>query len=56
MSKSLIVWVDASERLPLESSNSCNIDKSCADIIIDNNGSYSAFKDKVITFGNTFLK
>ena len=34
----LIVWVDASERLPEEDKSSFNIDKSCADIIIDNNG------------------
>ncbi len=43
----VIVWVDASERLPLESPESFNIDKSCADFIIDNNGTYEDFKKKV---------
>lgn len=44
----LIVWVDASERLELEPPDSFNIDRSCADIIIDNNGTYEEFKTKVI--------
>lgn len=48
---SLIVWVDASERLPPESSESFKIDKSCADIIIDNNGTLEEFEKKVIRFG-----
>ncbi len=47
----LIVWVDASERLPPESSESFKIDKSCADIIIDNNGTLEEFEKKVIRFG-----
>lgn len=50
----LIVWVDASDRLPLEDSSSFNIDKSCADVIIENNGSYGAFEEKVLRFGNIF--
>jgi hypothetical protein len=52
----LIVWVDASERLPKEDSNSFNIDKSCADIIIPNNGDYESFRKRVIRFGEIFLK
>lgn len=34
----IIVWVDASERLPLEDRSSFNIDRRDADIIIENNG------------------
>ena len=52
----LIIWIDASERLPEEDSNSFNIDKSYADIIIDNNGTYDEFKKRVIRFGKVFLK
>ena len=52
----LIIWVDASERLPLESSDSFNIDKSCADIIIDNNGTYEEFKSRVSRLGKTIFK
>ena len=52
----LIVWVDASERLPLEDSSSFNIDKSCADVILDNNGTYEQFVDRVIRFGKVLIK
>lgn len=52
----LVVWVDASERLPLEDASSFNIDKSCADIIIENNGTFEEFKAKVSRFGKTLLK
>ena len=51
----LIIWVDASDRLPEEDASSFNIDKSCADIIIDNNGDYDSFKKRVIRFGKSFL-
>lgn len=47
----LIIWVDRSEHLPLEPADSFNIDKSLADIIIDNNGSLSDLKRKVIRLG-----
>lgn len=47
----LIIWVDASDRLPLEDASSFNIDKSCADIIIENNGTFDQFKAKVHRFG-----
>jgi hypothetical protein len=48
----LIVWVDASDRLPEEPATSFNIDKSCADIIIQNNGTYEEFYEKVLRFGD----
>ena len=51
----LIVWVDASDRLPLEDASSFNIDKSCADIVIENNGTFEEFKEKVVRLGK-FLK
>jgi len=49
----LIIWVDASGRLPEEPSASFNIDKSCADVIVENNGTYEEFYEKVLRFGNT---
>jgi hypothetical protein len=52
----LIIWVDASKRLPLESSYSFNIDISVADIIIENNGTFEEFKEKVIRLGKILLK
>ena len=51
----LIIWVDASERLPLESPDSFNIDKSCADIIIDNNGTFEQFKARVSRLGKIII-
>lgn len=47
----IVIWVDASERLPLEGNESFNIDKSCADIVIENNGTYEEFVDKVNRLG-----
>lgn len=52
----LVIWVDASERLPLEPSESFNIDKSCADIIIDNNGTFEEFKNRVKNLGRFIVK
>lgn len=52
----LIVWVDASERLPLEDSSSFNIDKEDADIIIDNNGTYEEFENRVIRLGEALIR
>jgi len=52
----LIIWVDASERLPLESADSFNIDKSCADIIIENNGTLEEFTNKVFKIGKILNK
>jgi len=51
----LIIWVDASERLPLEPADSFNIDKSCADFIVDNNGTLEEFKTKVSRIGKIIL-
>jgi dephospho-CoA kinase len=48
----LIIWVDASERLPHEPADSFNIDKTCADIVIENNTTLEAFKDKVFRLGD----
>lgn len=47
----LVIWVDASKRLPLEPKDSFNIEKSDADIIIENNGTYEEFVEKVLRFG-----
>jgi dephospho-CoA kinase len=52
----IIIWVDASERLPLEDPSSFDIDKTCADIIIDNNSDYNTFKQRVIKLGNILFK
>lgn len=52
----LIIWVDASERLPLEPSDSFNIDKSYADIIVDNNGTLEQFKRRVLNIGKILFK
>lgn len=51
----LVVWVDASDRLPLEDPSSFNIDKGDADIIIDNNGTLEQFVERVIRFGKTII-
>lgn len=47
----LIIWVDASKRLPLEPADSFNIDKSYADIIIDNNGTLEEFTRRATNLG-----
>jgi dephospho-CoA kinase len=47
----VIIWVDACERLPKESADSFNIDKSCADFIIDNNGTLEQLKFRVSRIG-----
>jgi hypothetical protein len=52
----LIIWVDACERLPLEPKDSFNIDKSCADIIIDNNYDLDSLYKKVIRLGKIMFK
>ena len=52
----LIIWVDASDRLPLESPDSFNIDMSCADIVIQNNGTFEEFKEKVFRLGKILTK
>ena len=52
----IIVWIDASDRLPLEPADSFDIDKSCADIIIENNQDYETFKTKVLRFGRVLYQ
>ena len=52
----LIVWVDASERKPSEPKNSFNIDKSIADIIIENNGTLEEFEEKDDRIARTLIK
>jgi len=51
----LIIWVDAGDRIPTEDKSSCNIDKTCADIIIENDKDYDTFKEKVIRLGKTLF-
>ena len=48
----LIIWVE--RNIPTESSSSFNVDKSLADIIIDNNSSLEHLKHKVYRLANTF--
>ena len=48
----LVIWVDASKRLPPENSNSFNITTSDADIVIENNGTYEEFKEKALRLGS----
>lgn len=52
----LVIWVDASKRLPPENPDSFNIDISCADIIIENNGTLSEFKERVIKIGKILTR
>lgn len=52
----MIIWVDACGRLPMESADSINIDKSCADIVIYNNGTLVDFKSKAKKLGNLIFK
>lgn len=48
----IIVWVDASDRLPLEPKESFDIDISYADFIVTNNGTFKEFLEKVLKIGN----
>jgi len=52
----LIIWVDASKRLPEEPSTSFNISKSDADIIVENNGTFDEFKEKARKIGHIIFK
>lgn len=52
----LIIWVDASKRLPEEPSTSFNISKSDADIIVENNGTFEEFKEKARRIGHILFK
>ncbi len=52
----IIIWVDASERLPMEDASSFNIDKSCAHIIIENNGTLEELEEKAMRLGKVIFK
>jgi dephospho-CoA kinase len=52
----LIIWVDASKRLPLEPGTSFNINMSDADIVIENNGSFEEFVQKSKRIGKVLFK
>lgn len=52
----LFIWIDASERKPLESSASMTLTKEDADIIIDNNGSEADFEKKVRALFSLLVK
>lgn len=47
----LVIWVDASDRLPLEPETSFNIRKAEADIIVDNNSTLDNLKMKAKRIG-----
>jgi dephospho-CoA kinase len=51
----LIIWVDASKRLPLEPRSSFNIDMTIADIIVDNNDSLENFQRRAINLGKALF-
>ena len=52
----IIIWVDASKRFPQESPDSFNIDVSCADFIIDNNGTFGELKEKLFRIGGILFQ
>ena len=44
----LTIWVDASERKPPESEESCTVTKADADIVLDNNGTVADLTDRIM--------
>ena len=50
-----IIWIDASERVPLESTDSMNIPISIADIVISNNTTKEDFFKKLHYIGNLMV-
>lgn len=52
----LVIWVDASKRLPQESVESFNITTADADVIIENNGTLEELKEKVKRIGKLLKK
>lgn len=48
----ITIWVDASKRLPAEGKESNGITPDMCDVIIENNGTLSEFKDKVKAFAS----
>lgn len=43
----IAIWVDASNRLPIESEKSCSVHPGLADVILDNNGTFAHTKGEV---------
>ena len=43
----LVIWVDAGQRVPVESRGSCTVEKNMAHVIIDNNGTMLQLEEKV---------
>jgi hypothetical protein len=46
----LSIWVDASERLPVEGEDSCTVTKDMCDIVIENNGTLEQLMKKTMHF------
>lgn len=44
----LSIWIDASERVQAEDSSSISVDRSCADIVIENNDTPDAYQNRVV--------
>ena len=51
----LVIWVDASNRLPKESKDSFNIKTGSADILISNNRDLATFEEKAKRLGDTIF-
>tara|TARA_R110001599_G_scaffold50161_8_gene142375 strand:+ start:78 stop:611 length:534 start_codon:yes stop_codon:yes gene_type:complete len=52
----IVIWVDAPKRLPMEDPSSFNIDKSCADIVVENNDTLEDFFNRVTRIGKLIFK
>jgi len=52
----IVIWIDASDRLPPEPYESCPIDKSSAHFIIENNGDKEDFYVKLKAVGEILFK
>lgn len=53
---SLIIWIDASRRVPeLESSKTFNIDQTNAHIVVTNNGTTEELKEKALALCKMFI-
>ena len=52
----IVIWVDAPKRHPMEDPSSFNIDKSCADIVVENNDTLEDFFNRVIRIGRLIFK
>lgn len=52
----IIIWVDASGRLPLESAGSLTAGEEYSDFTITNNGTLEEFTDKAISIGRVLFE